>query len=146
LGGDHRPADDKLIVIYHLYSMSQDHWIILKVFLNENEPVIPSMTDLYRTADWHERETYDMLGIRFRNHPDLRRLLLPEDWHGHPLRKDYQFPEEYRGLPVNWSDARKARMSRDDFYEEAVELEEMDIDPDIGFPAGTPPENGDNGQ
>jgi len=134
LGGDHLVETGQIVVIYHLYSMKQDHWIVLKCFLPEDEPVIDSIADLYNTADWHEREAYDMLGIRFDGHPDLRRLLLPEDWDGHPLRKDYQFPEYYRGIPVDWDRARENRTTRDGFYEEAMELKEMDIDEDLGFP------------
>lgn len=135
LGGDHLSDEGKLVSVYHLYSLSNQKWIILKVFVPEDEPVVPSVTDLYRTADWHERESYEMLGIRYDGHPDLRRLLLPEDWEGYPLRKDYEFPRYYRGLPVDWDEARQARMSRDDFYSESDELEEMtDIDQELRFP------------
>lgn len=136
LGGDHLPERGELVVVYHLYSLDDDRWIVLKVFLPEEEPVVPSITDLYRAADWHEREAFDLLGIRFTDHPDLRRLLLPEDWEGHPLRKDYVFPRTYRGLPVDWAEARENRTSRDDFYDEAEELDEMDIDDELGFPTG----------
>lgn len=134
LGGDHRLDREQIVVFYHLYSMENAHWALLKVFLPDDEPVIDSVADLYNTADWHERETYEMLGVRFKGHPDLRRLLLPEDWDGHPLRKDYQFPEYYRGLPVDWESARENRTTRDEFYSEAMELEEMDIDDELGFP------------
>lgn len=136
LGGDHLPERGELAVIYHLYSLENEEWIILKVFVPEDEPVVPSITDLYKAADWHEREAFDILGIRFTDHPDLRRILLPEDWEGHPLRKDYVFPRYYRGLPVDWAEARDNRTSRDDFYDETEELEEMDIDDELGFPAG----------
>lgn len=134
LGADHRIATEEIVVIYHLYSMEHGNWIVLKAFLPDDEPVIDSVADLYNTADWHEREAYDMMGVRFDGHPDLRRLLLPEDWHGHPLRKDYQFPEYYRGLPVDWDNARENRTTRNEFYSEAMELKEMDIDDELGFP------------
>jgi len=61
---------------------------------------VPSLVSLYKSADWHERETYDMYGINFTDHPDLRRILLPEDWPGYPMRKDYEFPDEYQGIPL----------------------------------------------
>jgi len=61
-------------------------------------PEVPSVTSLWRTADWHEREVYDLCGVAFTGHPNLRRILLSEDWQGHPLRKDYEFPLEYHGI------------------------------------------------
>jgi NADH-quinone oxidoreductase subunit C len=67
--------------------------------------VIASAVPLFAAAEWFERETFDLLGIQFENHPDLRRLLLPEDWDGHPLRKDYQPPTEYHGIPADRPDA-----------------------------------------
>lgn len=133
LGGDHHSSENKLVTTYHLYSFQEQEWVILKVLVPDDKPVIPSLTDVYPGAEWHEREAYDLLGIRFTDHPDLRRILLPNDWEGHPLRKDYEFPLQYRGLPVEWADARENRMSHDDFYDEAEELEEMDIDEEIGF-------------
>jgi NADH-quinone oxidoreductase subunit C len=133
LGGDHYAEDEQLAVTYHLYSFDEDEWLILKVFVPEDEPVVPSLTGVHPGANWHEREAYDLLGIRFTDHPDLRRILLPNDWEGHPLRKDYEYPQYYRGLPVDWAEARENRMSRDDFYEEAQELDEMDIDQELGF-------------
>jgi NADH-quinone oxidoreductase subunit C len=142
LGADHIAEKEQIVATYHLYSFQEDDWVILKVFVPEDEPVIPSLTDIYPGANWHEREAYDLMGIRFTDHPDLRRILLPNDWEGHPLRKDYTFPLYYRGLPVDWADARENRMSRDDFYEEAQELEEMDIDEEIGF---TPKQHKKNG-
>lgn len=76
-------------VVYTLYSMKYEHMIRLKAEVPEDDPVIDSVIGIWRGADWHERECYDMFGIEFRGHPDLRRILLPEDWEGHPLRKDY---------------------------------------------------------
>lgn len=142
LGGDHLTGLDQIVVSYHLYSYQTNDGLVLKVFLPEDEPVVPSVTDVHPGAEWHEREAYDLLGIRFVDHPDLRRILLPPDWDGHPLRKDYEFPMQYRGVPVDWADARKNRMSQDDFYDEAQELEEMDIDEEIGF---TPKQQQRNG-
>lgn len=135
LGGDHLPESQQMVVIYHLYSHTNDRWIILKSYVPEDEPILTSVTDHYNIANWYERETYEMFGVRFTDHPDLRRLLLPPDWVGHPLRKDYVFPSEYRGLPVDWDEGRDARLSRDEFYEAAQELEEMDdFDDELHFP------------
>jgi len=89
-----------LWVVYHLYSIPRNHKAVLKVNVGRENPSAPSLTSLWKAADWHERETYDMYGIVFEGHPDLRRILLPEDWSGWPLRKDYEFPDEYQGIPL----------------------------------------------
>tara|TARA_Y100000590_G_scaffold152817_1_gene175481 strand:- start:156 stop:644 length:489 start_codon:yes stop_codon:yes gene_type:complete len=86
-------------VAYNLYSTSLKHYIEIRVEV-DLETEIPSIAEIWRTADWHEREAYDLFGIKFSNHPDLKRILLPEDWEGHPLRKDYKTPEYYNGMPV----------------------------------------------
>lgn len=95
-------ADDTkdLWVVYHLYSIPKNQRAVLKVNVGRDEPEVESVTPVWTTADWHEREAYDMYGIKFENHPDLRRILLPEDWPGYPLRKDYEFPDEYQGIPL----------------------------------------------
>ena len=92
-------------VVYHLSSYSLKHRIVIKVKLprwkNDREgelPEVPSVSGVWAIADWHERETYDLVGVRFAEHPNLRRILCPEDWVGHPLRKDYEFPLEYHGI------------------------------------------------
>jgi NADH-quinone oxidoreductase subunit C len=85
-------------VVYHLYSYPHRQLAVLKVRVPRDEPRVPSVEAVWRAADWHEREIYDLLGVDFTGHPDLRRLLLPEDWVGHPLRKDYVEPEEYHGI------------------------------------------------
>jgi len=92
--------DGGLEAIYHLYSMPNDHKIILRVKVSKEDPVVPSVTPIWEAANWHEREAFDMFGIRFDGHPDLRRILCPDDWEGHPLRKDYQPPLWYHGIPV----------------------------------------------
>ena len=89
-----------LWVVYHLYSIPKNQKAVLKVNVGRQEPAVETVSEIWKTADWHERETYDMYGIRFDNHPDLRRILLPEDWPGYPLRKDYEFPDEYQGIPL----------------------------------------------
>ncbi len=89
-----------LEVVYHLYSFRHRHKIVIKVKLEKENPRIASVSSIWKTANWHEREAYDLFGIIFENHPDLRRILLPEDWEGHPLRKDYVFPKEYKGIDL----------------------------------------------
>jgi NADH-quinone oxidoreductase subunit C len=95
-------ADDgrNLWSVYHLYSVSRNQRAVIKVQLDRSAPSVPSLVPVWKAADWHEREAYDMYGIVYADHPDLRRILLPEDWPGHPLRKDYEFPDEYQGIPL----------------------------------------------
>jgi NADH-quinone oxidoreductase subunit C len=92
-------TDNQLAAVYDLYSTRQRHWFAVKVYTDRADAHIPTVVDLWPAADWHEREAYDLMGITFDGHPDLRRILLPEDWVGHPLRKDYIFPREYHGIP-----------------------------------------------
>ena len=95
-------VDDRkdLWVVWHLASVPREHRVTFKLRVDRQNPVAPSVTSIWKGADWHERETYDLVGIRFEGHPDLRRILLPEDWAGHPLRKDYEYPDEYQGIPL----------------------------------------------
>lgn len=82
-----------LSVVYHLTSKKHGHTVVVKAKLDDrNNPVIETVCGIWRTAELHEREVYDLMGVRFRNHPDLRRLFLTEDWKGFPLRKDYEDP------------------------------------------------------
>lgn len=99
LSGVDYVADDKLAVVYDLYSFDLGHEFAVRVFCPRSNPHVPTVSDLWRIADWHEREAFDLLGIVFDNHPDLRRILLADDWEGYPLRKDYVFPREYHGIP-----------------------------------------------
>ena len=92
-------------VVYHLWTITHKQSLVLKVILPrwkdgvEGElPEVPSVADVWPTADWHEREVYDLSGVYFTGHPNLRRILCPEDWEGHPLRKDYEMPLEYHGI------------------------------------------------
>jgi NADH-quinone oxidoreductase subunit C len=89
-GFDLGPEEDpRFGVNYHLFSTIHHDRIRLKVLLSEDSPVVSSVTHIWRTADWHERETFDLFGVKFEGHPDLRRILLPSDFDGHALRKDY---------------------------------------------------------
>jgi NADH-quinone oxidoreductase subunit C len=96
-------------VIYQLYSMSQSQRIGLRVPLNGNGPSLPSVEKVYPNANWHEREIWDMFGIRFEGHSDLRRIIMPYDWEGHPLRKDYPLGYEEVQFTFNFDeiDGRK---------------------------------------
>lgn len=91
---------DNLAVVYHLYSYVHHHKLVVKVVVPKSNPVVKTVSDVWAAADWHEREAYDLVGMTFEGHPDLRRILLPEDWEGHPLRKDYKVPEFYKGMKV----------------------------------------------
>ena len=81
-------------VVYHLFSTVFNEKLILKVLLDKNNPEIDSLSGIYSAANWHERETFDLLGIKFNNHPELERILLPKDWIGYPLRKNYMNNDE----------------------------------------------------
>jgi NADH-quinone oxidoreductase subunit C len=97
--------DPHLEVVYHFQSFRKKHRIVVKVILARWKddkpgelPEVPSLTPLFKSANWHEREVYDLAGVWFTGHPDLTRILLSDDWVGHPLRKDYEFPLEYHGI------------------------------------------------
>jgi NADH (or F420H2) dehydrogenase, subunit C len=99
------PYESHLEVVYHLQSLTFKHRLTVKVKLprwkddKEGElPEVPSVSSVWAIADWHEREAYDLMGVRFTGHPNLVRILCVEDWVGHPLRKDYEFPLEYHGI------------------------------------------------
>jgi NADH-quinone oxidoreductase subunit C len=94
-------------VVYHLASIPYKTQLTLKISKENSRdlndlPAFPSITSVYRTADWHEREAYDLVGIFFEGHPDLRRILLPDDWEGFPLRKDYKTAEYYKGIKIDF--------------------------------------------
>ncbi len=91
---------DTMAIVYHLYSYALDQKLKVKVFIPKSNPVVKTVSDIWATADWHEREAYDMMGVIFEGHPDLRRILCPDDWDGHPLRKDYKVQEFYQGMKV----------------------------------------------
>lgn len=101
-GIDNGVQANTMEVVYNLYSVPFNIHLMLKVLLARENPVIDSVTPIWRTANWHERETFEMLGIKFTGHPDLRRLLLPADWDGFPLRKDYHHQEYYRNVKVEY--------------------------------------------
>jgi NADH-quinone oxidoreductase subunit C len=105
-GVDYGTETNRFGVVYHLSSIPYKSQLTLKVSREHDrtnsEPVFKSITSVYRTADWHEREAYDLTGIFFEGHPDLRRILLPDDWEGYPLRKDYKTAEYYKGIKIDF--------------------------------------------
>jgi len=90
----------RMEVVYHLLSYRHAHTFALKVYLPRESPSVPTVEGIWGVANWHEREAYDMFGIVFAGHSDPRRILLPDDWIGHPLRKDWQDPDFYNGMRV----------------------------------------------
>ena len=91
---------ETLLCVYHLLSYRHHHTVALKASVPRTDPHLPSCVGVWPAADWYEREAFDLFGIRFDGHPDLRRLLLPEDWPGHPMRKDWKEPPTYNGIPT----------------------------------------------
>lgn len=105
-GVDHGLEKNKFEIVYHLASIPHKQQLVLKIIKDHDRnsdtlPSFNSVSDVWRTAEWHEREAFDLFGIHFEGHPDLRRILLPDDWEGYPLRKDYQAAEEYKGIKIN---------------------------------------------
>ncbi|AFD06804.1 NADH-quinone oxidoreductase subunit C [Solitalea canadensis] len=106
-GVDYGEEQSKIGVVYHLSSIPFKKQLVLKVekAFDRNSsklPSFPTVSTVWRTADWHEREAFDLLGIDFEGHPDLRRILLPDDWEGYPLRKDYKTAETYKGIKIDY--------------------------------------------
>jgi NADH-quinone oxidoreductase subunit C len=108
---DAAPPEDRFLVAYHLTSLSKAPCRLrLRVFVPQGDERLPSVTPLWPTANWQEREVFDFFGIRFEGHPDMRRILMPDDWDGHPHRKDYPLGGtnvEYKGAFIPPPDLRK---------------------------------------
>lgn len=101
-GIDNGPEAGTMEVIYNLYSIPFNHSLMLKVRVPRENPEVESISSIWKSANWLEREVFDMYGIVFKNHPDLRRILMPADWKGYPLRKDYQHEEFYRDIKIKY--------------------------------------------
>lgn len=95
------PKDNIIQVVYHLYSYTKRHQIVLKADLPREGPALKTVEGVWRAANWMEREVFDLFGVVFEGHPDLRRIMLPEDWVGHPLRKDFVEQEQYDGISTS---------------------------------------------
>lgn len=100
-GVDNGPETNTMEVIYHLYSIPFHQSLMLKVIVSRENPEVETLTAIWKSANWLEREVFDMFGIVFKNHPDLRRILMPADWDGYPLRRDYKHEETYRGIKID---------------------------------------------
>ncbi len=109
------PKKNQIEVVYHLWSYARQHSFILKVALDREKPAIASLEPLWKSADWLEREQFDLMGVQFNGHPDLRRIMMPDDWIGHPLRKDYKEQAEWHNIST----------TRDNSLEGFVRLDEL---------------------
>jgi NADH-quinone oxidoreductase subunit C len=99
---DYFPAEPRFAVSYVLFSLAHNTRFRVKVYLEGDEPSVDSVSGVWLSANWHEREAYDLMGIHFNNHPDLRRILMPAEWEGHPHRKDYPLGYEEIQFSFNW--------------------------------------------
>jgi NADH-quinone oxidoreductase subunit C len=106
---DYYPEEPRFAVCYHLYSMIYNRRLRLKVYLPGDDPRLPSIYDIFPAADFQERECYDMLGVVFEGHPNLRRILMPDDWEGHPHRKDYPLGYEPVQFSFNYQDINRLK-------------------------------------
>jgi NADH-quinone oxidoreductase subunit C len=106
-GIDYLPQEPRFGVAYNLYSMYHNRSLRLKVMLPGDEPEVATVTGIYPAANWFEREIFDLLGVTFTDHPDMRRILMPDDWDGHPLRKDYPLGYETVQFSFNFDDIDK---------------------------------------
>ena len=128
-GLDNGPEVGTIEVIYHLYSIPYEHHLTLKVITPRYQadgslPAVPTVSHIWKSANWHEREAFDLVGIHFTGHPDLRRILCADDWVGHPLRKDYEWPEYYHGIKVKYDRHNEENGFRgeNNFYTPPAEL------------------------
>ena len=132
---DH-PKENLIRVVYHLFSYAHRHGVVIKVELDRAAPKVASVEPLWKTADWFEREVYDLYGVTFEGHPDLRRIMMPDDWVGHPLRKDYQEAGGYEDIS-NVRDSSLVEYRRmDDAVREAAEKKAAEAAPPA--PAAAP--------
>ncbi len=111
---DYYPAEPRFALCYHLYSMFHNIRLRLKVYLAGDEPHIATITGIWPAANWQEREAFDLMGITFDGHPDLRRILMPRDWVGHPLRKDYPLGYETVQFTFNFDEIQRQKPSARD--------------------------------
>lgn len=98
LSGVHYAKEEELGVTYHIYSTRWNHKLAIKTRVPIDHPHVPSIESVWKTANWHEREAWDMVGLIFDGHPNHKRILCPDDWEGHPLKKDYAQQEYYQGI------------------------------------------------
>ncbi|MGB2896513.1 MAG: NADH-quinone oxidoreductase subunit C [Anaerolineales bacterium] len=106
---DYWPSEPRFKIVYQLYSLANKEFIGLRVPLNSESPEISTMESIYPNANWHEREVFDMFGVTFKNHSDQRRIIMPHDWKGHPLRKDYPLGYEEVQFTFNFDEIDKRK-------------------------------------
>jgi len=133
-GIDFPKRQPRFEVVYHLWSLTHNRLIRIKVGVPEEDPTCPSVVDLWSTADWHERECFDLVGVRFAGHPDLRRILMPDDYPWHPLRKD--FPVEGIDNSISYVKAGGVLMTRELEVDRPAGQDRTPVDLSRGDPAG----------
>jgi NADH-quinone oxidoreductase subunit C len=115
------PKKNQIEMVYHLFSYSKRHAFVLKVQLDRAKPAIASLYELWKAADWLEREQYDLMGVQFDGHPDLRRIMMPDDWVGHPLRKDYKEEAQWHNITTTRENSLEGYVRLDEFAKKAAE-------------------------
>jgi NADH-quinone oxidoreductase subunit C len=126
-------TEEELFLAYHLFSYKHRNEFVMRVKAPYDDVDIPSVSGIWAAANWHEREQFDLFGFNFSDHPDLRRILLPEDWDGHPLRKDYEYPEEYHGIDHYRPDPKDQYKAWDDLRLKAKEKKKEEESADEAF-------------
>ena len=115
------PKKNQIEVVYHFWSYSKRHAFIAKVQLDRAKPEIASIEPVWKAADWLEREQYDLLGVTFTGHPDLRRIMMPDDWVGHPLRKDYKEQADWHNITTTRDNSLEGYVRLDEFKKKVAE-------------------------
>jgi NADH-quinone oxidoreductase subunit C len=114
------PKKNQIEVVYHFWSYSKRHAFVLKVQLDRAKPEISSIESVWKSADWLEREQFDLMGVKFHGHPDLRRIMLPDDWVGNPLRKDYKEQAEWHNITTTRENPLEGYVRLDEFKKKAA--------------------------
>ena len=115
------PKQNQIHVVYHLFSYARRHGFILKAKLDRAAPTIPTVEPVWKSADWLEREQFDLLGVQFEGHPDLRRIMMPDDWVGNPLRKDYAEQPKWHNITTTRENSLEGYVRLDELKKKAAE-------------------------
>ena len=115
------PKKNQIEVVYHLWSYSKRHTFVLKVLLDRAQPQVASIESVWKSADWLEREQFDLMGVQFEGHPDLRRIMMPDDWVGNPLRKDYAEQPQWHNITTTRDNSLEGYVRLDDLRKKAAE-------------------------
>jgi NADH-quinone oxidoreductase subunit C len=132
------PKKNQIEVVYHLWSYALRHTFVLKVQLDRAAPAVDSLEPVWKAADWLEREQFDLFGVQFKGHPDLRRIMLPDDWVGHPLLKDYKEGTDYHGISTTRESPLDGFVRLDEFKKRAAAKEAEHAAPAPHGAAATP--------